>query len=674
LRIKEKYPEILLNFPKFTGYSFYLGSDYMGRQHKFLIPVLLFGTIIIQLDAQVKKQDFCSGITGYYSGNRNKSADLRMLKYDVKCYHLALELSNQNAHIKGEAKITCQVLDADLTDFVIELATNLQIDSVCLGSETLPFMHDNDMVIITLNEVPQFSSLLTIQVFYHGQDLSEGLYNGIDRVFGNMVTWTLSEPLSSKYWYPVKQVLEDKADSVIVSVITEPGLRVGSNGLLTGVDTLENGKVQHHWVSHYPIAYYLISVAVSDYQEYSMYAQPSGRNDSLLIQNYVYNHPDYLGMNMALIDKTIDLINLYSDLFTLYPFYDEKYGHCLTPAGPYMEHQTMSSMRDFNYRIVAHELAHQWFGDQVTCGTWQDIWINEGFASYAEYLGFEQLGMFEEARAWLADAHDHALNEPEGSVYIPLQELWNPGRLFNYRLTYRKGAAIIHMIRFELDNDSLFFNILRHFQTTYKNDVATGLDFKSVLETESSMDFSSFFDQWYFGKGFPSYDITWGQDYDTLWIRSVQTPSSVETPLFLMPLEIKLNLETRDTLVRVHQTALAEEYRFKVDERVLNIVLDPNQWSLLQLRSINRFENPDQMIRSKFIIYPNPANDYVRLDFLGNLDDKIIQLVDMTGQLVSEYSGVGNFTELNIGHLSAGIYFVKIILGDDVWTQKFVKQ
>ncbi len=101
--------------------------------------------------------------------------------------------------------------------------------------------------------------------------------------------------------------------------------------------------------------------------------------------------PHYFKQNKAAIDKTGDLILLYSDLFGDYPFANEKYGHCVAPFGGGMEHQTMTTLVNFSFLLVAHELAHQWFGDFVTCSTWQDIWINEGFASYAEYLANQYL-------------------------------------------------------------------------------------------------------------------------------------------------------------------------------------------------------------------------------------------------------------------------------------------
>ena len=203
-------------------------------------------------------------------------------------------------------------------------------------------------------------------------------------------------------------------------------------------------------------------------------------------------------------------------MFGTYPFISEKYGHCVAPLGGGMEHQTMTTLANFNFLLVAHELAHQWFGDYVTCGSWQDIWINEGFASYAEYIACQYLQSQTNADLWMADAQTYVKSETDGSVFVPEAFSTDEERIFDYRLSYKKGAAIIHMIRGELQNDSLFFSILRDYLDRYKNDVATGEDFKEVLEEKSGRDFTAFFNQWFYGEGYPSITVNWKHEQDTL--------------------------------------------------------------------------------------------------------------------------------------------------------------
>ncbi|MEA1898863.1 MAG: M1 family metallopeptidase, partial [Bacteroidota bacterium] len=493
-----------------------------------------------------------------------KSAQLQ--DYDVKWYFLDLEADNLSVNIKGNVTILVEIILEGMDELVVELASDMFVDSIVINSQSRSFTHSGDLLSISLANPLARGDLLEFRIYYHGQP-SQGVFHAIDPRWGVHVSWTLSEPFSAKNWFPCKQDLKDKADSSRVFITTVDGLMAGSNGLLKNIVPLVDSKVRYEWFSNYPIVYYLISFAISDYQDYSFYAHPQ-ETDSILVQNYIYDDPSCLNAFENDLKETSELIELYSDLYSQYPFYDEKYGHCLVPSGSYMEHQTMSTMKDFVYRIVAHELAHQWFGDQVTCASWQDIWINEGFASYSEYIALENLRSHEDAHAWMKNAHAYALERPQGSVYIPFEESGNVGRIFDYRLSYKKGAAIIHMLRFELDDDLAFFETLKEFQSDFRDSVAIGLDFKEVAESVSGMDLTTFFDQWYFGKGYPLYEIKWGQVDDTLWINTTQLTSTTETPLFKMPLEFRFDFTSGDSIVRVFQDEVVESFKFKVSDYV----------------------------------------------------------------------------------------------------------
>ncbi len=203
-----------------------------------------------------------------------------------------------------------------------------------------------------------------------------------------MLPGLCSEPFAAKDWWPNKQVLTDKADSVWVFLTTSPNEMAGSQGLLTNVTVLDNNQLRYEWKSNYPIAYYLISFAVSDYQEYNIYAKPEGlENDSILIQNFIYNHPNYLNNYKINIDATAPMIELFSDLYAMYPFKDEKYGHCITQLGGGMEHQTMSTMVVF-IRLGCHELAI--CGLATMLPVLPGVILGErGFATYTDYLANE---------------------------------------------------------------------------------------------------------------------------------------------------------------------------------------------------------------------------------------------------------------------------------------------
>lgn len=601
-----------------------------------------------------------------------------MGKYDVKGYFLDVAVDNYSTQIQGSGEIYCEVMTNELTQFVGELTNDLTIDSVWVNDSTNSFLHQDNQFIIPISSPPGSGSNLSVKIFYHGMVPSGGFFSGmtskVDPTWGKSVTYTLSEPFAAKDWFPCKQNLTDKADSVKVSITVPDNLKAGSNGVLRSIDTLSGNKLRFNWESHYPIDYYLISITVADFLDYSIYAHPEDLTDSLLIQNYIYNDSTYFSLNKTAIDETVDIMELYSHLFGLYPFITEKYGHCVAPMGGGMEHQTMTTLAGFSFTLTSHEMAHQWFGDHVTCATWQDIWINEGFASYIEYIARQNLRTQEDADAWMEDAHIRALREPDGSVYVPFEDIGDVYRIFNGNLSYKKGASIIQMIRFELNNDSLFFEVLRDFQILYADSVATGLDFKQVLEDVSGKDFTTFFDQWYFGRGFPVYQITWGGSSDSVWIHSIQSSSSTTTPFFKMPLEFRVVMSARDTLIRVMQETSDTVFTIPVGETATALDPDPHKWSLYKLDSFLHVNDQPDGNQDEVRLFPNPGSEILTLEFNDHQSFRNIQFMDISGKKVLEIESDKTTLPIQVDHLAKGMYLIRVFENDQqIWSGKWIK-
>lgn len=597
-------------------------------------------------------------------------------KYNVKFYKIDLEADNTSIYIEGNVVITAEAQETFDT-LVFELINSLTVDSVFVDEIEQTFSHIGDEIYIYLDNSIFNGNTFSAQIYYHGISNGSGILNEFSLYWGNQVTWTLSESFHLKDWMPCKQSLTDKVDSVYVFITTDSDLYVGSNGLLTAITPMPGGKVRYEWKSYYPIAYYLISFTIASYVEYNIYAKPTGLQDSILIQNYVYDNPQTLPFFQNNINKTKDCIELLSELYGMYPFKNEKYGHCMAPIWGAMEHQTMTTIGYFSFGIIIHELGHQWFGNNVTCATWQDIWINEGFASYSEYLGGEYLPSIadETPDVWMADAHDLIMSEPDGSVYVPLQDVENEQRIFDSRLSYKKGAAIIHMLRFELQNDSVFFQVLKEFQNQFSGGTATGLDFKNVLETISGMDFTDFFNQWYFGEGYPIYDIIWNYNNDTLTFTSIQTTSTSTIPLFKMSMEYKLNTINGDTLIRVYQNQNVQTYKIYIPDSVTNFAeVDPNNWVINLVGSIDIGIFEEYLSEAYFSIAPNPFSENIFLRFLQN-NVYTISLMDITGRIISEYKTNKHIFEIPTNSLSSGIYLIKISANDGQrkFLQKIIK-
>jgi len=551
--------------------------------------------------------------------------------YDVKFYGLDVEVDNRLDDIIGNTTILLEVKHNSIDTLVLDLYSGLHVDRVLVEGMEMGFVHAGSTLYIDLGSSVEQGTLMTAQVFYAG-DTGEGLVVETDDEWGVPVTFTLSEPFYAKDWFPCKEDLEDKADSVHVFITTDYGLMGVSNGLHTGTTYYPNGKVRHEWKSYYPIAYYLISIAVANYAEYNIEARVSGLEDPIFIQNFVYDVPGCLDAYREKIDVTIPMMQLFCDLFGPYPFRNEKYGHYLWPWGGGMEHQTMTGMGNFEFYLVAHELGHSWFGNYVTCATWQDIWINEGFATYAGYLATENLAP-EYAPGELEYRFGRALREPEGSVYVPAHEADSDSRIFSGNLSYSKGMALLHMIRFELQDDYLFFETLNNFLDEYANHVATGLDFKEVLEETSGMDFTDFFDQWYFGVGFPIYALQWEQVGGTLNLEVEQSGSSESNPLFLMSMEYGIYYPGGDSTIRVFHETPQESYQIAFSHPVDSIVIDPDNWVLNEVHA-NARKSGEKGAEIDVEITPNPNPGTFSFSLPQWEGDVSVKVYNASGQMV----------------------------------------
>jgi len=596
-------------------------------------------------------------------------------KYDLHFVKLNLSISDASTFISGNAILLAKAI-VNLDTLILNFSNYMTIDSMFINeSKVIPIHSNNEIQYILktpINDQVEFS----VQVFYHGtpDPYGGGVTYAYDTNWKKNVSWTLSESFHAYEWWPCKQVLSDKIDSTHIYLTCDNDCKAGSNGLLTNIVDLPNNKTRYEWKSNYPINYYLISYAVSEYQDYSIYANPNGSNP-ILIQNYIYNTNNCLNQFKDDIDNTIGFIELFSDKFGLYPFANEKYGHCLTKLGGGMEHQTMTTLGSFGYTLVAHELGHMWFGDYVTCATWQDIWINEGFASYSEYVALENLQSKLSAQEWMSDAHNRVVNQSTGSVYVPFEDANNENRIFNYSLTYKKGAAIIHTLRHEINNDNLFFSAIQEYLTEYGNSVATGDNFKESIEEKTSLDLDSFFDQWYYGQGFPQFNIEYNQLNDTLFLNVIESTSSAQTPLFQLYVDYKLSFSGSDTTLRLYQSQNNETFKIPISNTITNISVDPENWIVNSIGTIKRVGNPDETDKL-FNFYPNPTANELNLVFNSNYNDKEkkIEIVDLNGRILFSFTTYDTILPLSFDTLSNGLYIIKVSTSNKTFSKRFLKQ
>ncbi|MEI8138051.1 MAG: M1 family aminopeptidase, partial [Bacteroidota bacterium] len=405
----------------------------------------------------------------------------------------------------------------------------------------------------------------------------------------------------------------------------------------------------------------------------------SGFSDSILIQNYIYdnalNNPAFATQKTQL-NKMPAVLEFESKMYGMYPFYKEKYGHCMAPFGGGMEHQTMTSLGFFDYYVDAHELGHQWWGDNVTCKGWQDIWINEGFASYTEHLVAQYLDP-PNFMTNLNAAHNSVMTAPSGKVFVSGQDTMDSNIIFDSRLTYDKGGSIIRTLQFVTGSDSVWFNALRGFQNTFKNSTASVIDFKNYYQTFTGINATQFFNQWYYGEGYPTFKVTYSSSANICAITSTQTtsfPSSV--PLFITPMEYKI---TRagfpDTTVKVMHSNAVENYTFNLTGNVTNLVVDPNNWVINKVigptnLSLGIHENVFTNLKTG----PNPTKGIFVITNNQNIDGSV-KVFDIGGKNLL-HKKLESETTLDLSTYSNGVYILKLFdeSGKEKHSQKIIKE
>ncbi|MBC5992848.1 M1 family aminopeptidase [Pontibacter cellulosilyticus] len=600
-----------------------------------------------------------------------------MNRYDVTFYKLDLQLERNTTFIAGSATIEAKVKSGELSGFAFELHPNFQIASVMInGSPALSISRNGSDAVAQLNTPAKASEKVSATIYYSGTAptgasaaIGSGFSTAIEPNWGNSVTWSLSEPYAAYEWWPTKQVLTDKADSVHVFVTTSAENKVGSNGVLRRVIDLPNNKKRYEWKSSYPIDYYLVSVAVSNYEEYLQQATPAGASKPVPILNYVYSG-GALQTFKAEMDRTPGFLEHFSELFSLYPFYKEKYGHSMAPMGGGMEHQTMTTQSTFTFTLTAHELAHQWFGDNVTCASWQDIWLNEGFASYAEYLALQKFAPTQ-AKQWIVDAQGLALQRPQGSLKV--LDTTNVSRIFDYRLSYKKGASVVHMLRFEVNDDALFFKALQQYQQQYGGKTASTADLQKVFEQTTGKDLAYFFEQWYAGNGFPVFKIEWNQE-DNRLLLATEMVGSGTTSFFKTDMEYRISTTAGDTTIRVTQDQPLQKFLFRIPSSVKSITPDPNNWILKYIVVNAKNELLEVPDLGKPQLYPNPVGEQsikvTNLDF----SPTTAEVYDMTGKLVRQlYIKPASEATVPVTGLAAGVYQLLLSNGTRHYRSRFVK-
>ncbi|MBC8754289.1 M1 family metallopeptidase [Kordia sp. YSTF-M3] len=514
-------------------------------------------------------------------GEHNKAEQLQDFQanqhtatYDLLSHKLQLEVDPAKHYIKGEVTSEFRVLE-NTDEIVFDLSDNLKVASVTTKGEHIAFTQENNELTITFTKGICENATETVTIAYEGTPNKNAGGDGFVTTTHNNTPslYTLSEPYGSRDWWPCKQDLNDKIDQIDVIITAPKAYKAVSNGVILSEE--ENGNfVTTHWQHNYPIPSYLIGIAVTDYEVFSQTIKGDGY--SFDIVNYVY--PESRDKAEEYTKVTVDIMNLFQGLFGEYPFKDEKYGHAEFEYGGGMEHSTISFMGNFSRSLIAHELAHQWFGNKVTCDSWNDIWLNEGFATYLSGLVENHLDGEQDFINWKRGKIADITSSRNGSVYVQDEKLDNVGRIFSSRLSYNKGAMVIHMLRTKLGDD-VFFQGIRN----YLNDeelaygYANTSQLQAHLEKTSGESLKEFFSDWIYGEGYPSYNVAWYQgDQREVSIKMNQEQSNRKVDYFEMNVPfLVIGIQGEEKLITLDNTFNGQEFTVAVDFEISDIILDP---------------------------------------------------------------------------------------------------
>jgi len=606
--------------------------------------------------------------------------------YNVLKYSLDLDIFNcySSPYPKSFSCIENITIEVDSTLSQIKLNavnSSLTIDSVSMNG--ISFNHANDTLTIQLNRTYLPGEIAEIKVFYHHNNVSDNAFY----VSGGFV-FTDCPPEGARKWFSCWDRPSDKA-LWDLHVKVPATVRLGSTGLLT--DSIVNADtVIYHWVSEFPASTYLFTISSRNnfLKQTGYWHKLSDPNDSVPVILYYKS-----GENLSIINEILTpLTDFYSEKFGDYAL--EKIGFAtLNASFPWggMENQTMVNLMPGGYSnesLIAHEHSHQWFGDLITCGTWADIWLNEGFGTYCSNLWIEHEDGYESYKNSMNLLANYYLNNNPGwPLYHPSWAIHTPpgNQLYNVAMSYNKGACVLHQLRYVL-GDSLFFLVFNSYATDtnlmYKNAVTE--DFLAKVNSVSGQNLQWFFDEWVYAPDHPIYENT-ASFFDSagywqllLDIRQSQT----NTVFYTMPIQIRIDfLDGTDTLVQVNNDTNPQVFRFTFSKQPANLVFDPFRNILLkQASTIVGTNNSQALIQGNCLqADPNPFTDQVMIKYRVGLPGNVkITILDSSGKalktLVDRIHQTGTFHLTFPGDIIApGVYRVRFENSDYVENETIIK-
>jgi len=568
------------------------------------------------------------------------------LNFDVKYYRCEWEVDPAIHYISGKVTALFQMLEAG-NSISLDLMNGLNVDSIKQRNISLSFSHQNNVLQVNFSSSINAGVLDSISIYYKGIPPNTGFGSFVTTTHaGTPVLWTLSEPYGSRDWWPCINGLDDKADSIDVFITCPSAYKAASNGLFQSEQLINSGTKKITWWKHrYPIASYLVCFAVTNYSVFNSSVQLGTVN--LPMQTFCY--PEDLSSFQAGTPFVLNALQLYHSLAGPYPFIREKYGHVQFSWGGGMEHQTSTFVVSADEGLTSHELAHQWFGDKITCNSWEDVWLNEGFATHFSSIYMENKYP-SNLRLWRKSDIDYITSQTGGSVWV--DDTTSVGRIFDGRLSYNKGSHLLYMLRWIL-GDSVFFKAIKQYQQDPR--LAYGFaktdDLKRNLEQVSGKNLSYFFIEWFRGQGYPSYNVQWSQLGDGfVKIKILQATSHPSVSFFELPLALQFKNASQQKTIVINNVKNGEVFIRDIGFRADTVLIDPDYWLITKNNTSQKI--PDGVAGGNVLqVFPNPIGSQFYI-YLRNFSVPIVAL--------SIYNSVGQLVFKNMLPLTNGNQFISI--------------
>ena len=653
-----------------------------------LLLLFLYGKSFaqqIEIDNNCKsfrKEYFAENLSTNFKKNIGTHTDSN---YDLVYEKLTFNINPNVWQIHGIINFNFKPTTTNFTSLTFDCYDSLIIDSVIYHSKQINFQQQSgDKLLIEFFKILPKNQLDSVGIIYHGKPNGSVGFGSFEQKThnGSGIIWTLSEPYGASDWMPCKQSLNDKIDSIDIYIIAPDSFKSVSNGVRKSIIAMGNQTNITHWQHRYPIATYLIAIACTNYSEYSDWDTDGA--DSLQIQNFVYPENDSVAKSQT--KSIVPIMKFYENKIGLYPFRKEKYGHAQFGRGGGMEHQTQTFVSNFNFRLLAHELAHQWFGDKSTCESWSEIWLNEGFATYFAALACENAGRNNDWSDWFWVSWAAITKSNAGSVLC--DDTTSVNRIFDNTYSYYKGSWLLHMLHVQM-GDTLFYKSIHEYidDTRIKYNFTSTKILQSHFENNLGKSLDTFFRIWYSGKNIPNYKIKWWQNADSVKVHVEFLSNQSENLFWQNKLHFKFitwqNYYEQDSFFEVTNTANAQDFIFRYPYHLDEMQLDIYKTAVLA--NIELYKSPEAgyNFNAPIQITPNPASNEI---FINQKKYGVIEInfIYMTGIISKKYlqntsiandNIYGDLEKIDISNLPPNFYIVEMKTKSGlIYYQKLIKQ